>query len=62
MGIEPTSSAWKAEVLPLNYTRKTTRKTIHNDKTGNNNHGNVMRRIDLTSGAVTDLLRRRSDH
>jgi hypothetical protein len=23
MGIEPTSSAWKAEVLPLNYTRHT---------------------------------------
>ena len=22
MGIEPTSSAWKAEVLPLNYTRQ----------------------------------------
>ena len=22
MGIEPTSSAWKAEVLPLNYTRE----------------------------------------
>ena len=22
VGIEPTSSAWKAEVLPLNYTRK----------------------------------------
>jgi hypothetical protein len=22
MGIEPTTSAWKAEVLPLNYTRK----------------------------------------
>ncbi len=22
MGIEPTLSAWKAEVLPLNYTRK----------------------------------------
>ena len=21
MGIEPTQSAWKAEVLPLNYTR-----------------------------------------
>jgi hypothetical protein len=21
MGIEPTSAAWKAEVLPLNYTR-----------------------------------------
>ena len=24
MGIEPTPSAWKAEVLPLNYTRKST--------------------------------------
>ena len=24
MGIEPTSSAWKAEVLPLNYTRIST--------------------------------------
>ena len=23
MGIEPTLSAWKAEVLPLNYTRAT---------------------------------------
>jgi hypothetical protein len=23
MGIEPTPSAWKAEVLPLNYTRST---------------------------------------
>ena len=23
MGIEPTSSAWEAEVLPLNYTRRT---------------------------------------
>jgi hypothetical protein len=22
MGIEPTPSAWKAEVLPLNYTRR----------------------------------------
>ncbi len=25
MGIEPTPSAWKAEVLPLNYTRTTVR-------------------------------------
>ena len=23
MGIEPTSSAWEAEILPLNYTRYT---------------------------------------
>lgn len=27
MGIEPTPSAWKAEVLPLNYTRSLKRKT-----------------------------------
>ena len=27
MGIEPTSSAWKAEVLPLNYTRPVIHKT-----------------------------------
>jgi hypothetical protein len=27
MGIEPTPSAWKAEVLPLNYTRKGLRAT-----------------------------------
>ena len=27
MGIEPTPSAWKAEVLPLNYTRPTRQKT-----------------------------------
>ena len=27
MGIEPTSSAWKAEVLPLNHTRKLTLPT-----------------------------------
>ena len=25
MGVEPTSSAWKAEVLPLNYTRSFSR-------------------------------------
>ncbi len=33
MGIEPTSSAWKAEVLPLNYTRlastRTGQQTLH---------------------------------
>lgn len=26
MGIEPTLSAWKAEVLPLNYTRRNRKK------------------------------------
>jgi hypothetical protein len=29
MGIEPTYSAWKAEVLPLNYTRATKRRIAH---------------------------------
>ncbi len=28
MGIEPTSSAWKAEVLPLNYTRNLAKKLL----------------------------------
>jgi hypothetical protein len=28
MGIEPTQSAWKAGVLPLNYTRCTYRKKV----------------------------------
>jgi hypothetical protein len=28
MGIEPTLSAWKAEVLPLNYTRTTRHSTL----------------------------------
>ncbi len=28
MGIEPTSSAWKAEVLPLNYTRKSSKTLV----------------------------------
>ena len=28
MGIEPTSKAWEAFVLPLNYTRKKTRSDV----------------------------------
>ncbi len=32
MGIEPTQSAWKAEVLPLNYTRlKSCVRTVPRD-------------------------------
>jgi hypothetical protein len=30
MGIEPTPSAWKAEVLPLNYTRAYSSQTLYN--------------------------------
>ncbi len=29
MGIEPTQSAWKAEVLPLNYTRTDTQTFVY---------------------------------
>ena len=29
MGIEPTPSAWKAEVLPLNYTREAPSRIKH---------------------------------
>ena len=34
MGIEPTSSAWKAEVLPLNYTRR----WLHDDSLAPSSH------------------------
>jgi hypothetical protein len=39
MGIEPTSSAWEAEVLPLNYTRfDVTREEDHpKTETGDTN-------------------------
>ncbi len=39
MGIEPTSKAWEAFVLPLNYTRKKTwlAKILQSD--GMNSHG-----------------------
>jgi hypothetical protein len=30
MGIEPTPSAWKAEVLPLNYTRSSQKPLLKN--------------------------------
>ncbi len=32
MGIEPTYSAWKAEVLPLNYTRAAKRRVAHHNR------------------------------
>jgi hypothetical protein len=39
MGIEPTLSAWEAEVLPLNYTRKqeyyTIKKSVRQEKVKN---------------------------
>ena len=32
MGIEPTYSAWKAEVLPLNYTRAAKRRIAYQNR------------------------------
>lgn len=32
MGIEPTYSAWKAEVLPLNYTRAAKRRVAYHNR------------------------------
>jgi hypothetical protein len=32
MGIEPTYSAWKAEVLPLNYTRAAKRRVAYQNR------------------------------
>ncbi len=45
MGIEPTQSAWKAEVLPLNYTRVTLKGLIETRhyKTFNNGGGGRIR-------------------
>ena len=34
MGIEPTRSAWKADVLPLNYARKGTRESLAGPRSG----------------------------
>lgn len=34
MGIEPTLSAWEAEVLPLNYTRSVPEGKTHSPRTG----------------------------
>ena len=42
MGIEPTPSAWKAEVLPLNYTRRPSRRPNKRQK----DHGVFSRDTD----------------
>ena len=51
MGIEPTSSAWKAEVLPLNYTRlngfHTSRRPIQLLRNASANSSDISRAIDL---------------
>jgi hypothetical protein len=45
MGIEPTSSAWEAEVLPLNYTRQMlscSESTVMRRSESRLNHQDVM--------------------
>jgi hypothetical protein len=47
MGIEPTSSAWEAEILPLNYTRYTgSRQDYHRlayfDQTSFSSHSPIL--------------------
>jgi hypothetical protein len=44
MGIEPTSSAWKAEVLPLNYTRRLAKSVLRSSE-------NYQQRVTSSSGA-----------
>ena len=45
MGIEPTRSAWKAEVLPLNYTRAPTNKPNKNWRGKDSNLRRLSRQI-----------------
>ena len=42
MGIEPTSSAWEAEVLPLNYTRRMLGCPAILQSDGVTSHGRVV--------------------
>ena len=57
MGIEPTSSAWKAEVLPLNYTRQTMHVTpmlvVH---AGSDGGGGRIRTYEGVSRQIYSLL------
>ena len=48
MGIEPTPSAWKAEVLPLNYTRLTNPTICRSQKL-------AAYRLSLTAGPPPGL-------
>ena len=45
MGIEPTQSAWKAEILPLNYTRVPTNKPNKNWRGKDSNLRRLSRQI-----------------
>jgi hypothetical protein len=42
MGVEPTSSAWKAEVLPLNYTRQAQSQRIPSRLTSSHRNSKMV--------------------
>ena len=57
MGIEPTSSAWKAEVLPLNYTRGDPGAGIHRCRPGRGGPGcRLQRPVRSTSRRHDDRI------
>ncbi len=56
MGIEPTYSAWKAEVLPLNYTRAAKRRVAYQNRYNFNNkpgHNHPRRSLSKTTANQT---------
>ena len=54
MGIEPTLSAWEAEVLPLNYTRSVPEGKTHSPRAGIVHHPRRMRFTDLSCDRSPD--------
>ena len=58
MGIEPTPSAWKAEVLPLNYTRQMTQilRTFAAAAAGQTGGGGRIRTFEGISRQIYSLL------
>ena len=54
MGIEPTLSAWEAEVLPLNYTRSVPGGKTHSPRAGIVHHPRRMRFTDLSCDRSPD--------
>jgi hypothetical protein len=58
MGIEPTPSAWKAEVLPLNYTRLASRFSLLDPRSqpGRTGGGGRIRTYEGMSRQIYSLL------
>ena len=56
MGIEPTSKAWEAFVLPLNYTRKKKRSNAARSRLSN-----IKAMLLIGAGYTTEQMRRARD-